>query len=166
MPAIWPDGSSFVLLDRVPEQIELAAAARGVQRHFRYGPAQRPLGDPSFRYRVEAFRGIGLRPYSVCHLTGSRDAAGTDRFRWIRRTRIDGDNWDGIEVPLGEESESYLIRVYEGSALRREATVGTADWSYVAGDRAGDGIGGAYRVEVAQISERFGPGPVRALEVG
>ncbi len=166
VPAHWPEGSLFVLMNGLPEQIDLAAAARDVERHFRYGPAHRPLGDPSYRYRIETFRGIGLRPYSVCHLSARRDAAGADRFHWIRRTRIDGDSWSGIEVPLGEATESYLIRVYDGSTPRREAIVAVPDWTYSAAERASDGIGGAYRVEVAQISERFGPGPARALWVG
>ena len=165
IPEVWPEGSRFVLMDGQPEQIALAPAARGIPRHFRYGPAQRTLGDPSFSYRVEAFRGVGLRPYPVAHLVGRRDDAGVDRFRWIRRSRVGGNGWNGVEVPLGEASERYLVRVFEAGALRREETVTAPEWSYASAERASDGVSGPYRVEVSQVSEVFGPGPARALMV-
>ncbi|WP_457645888.1 baseplate multidomain protein megatron, partial [Profundibacter sp.] len=37
MPAEWPAGSQFVLLNGVPEQIDLALSERGLSRHYRIG---------------------------------------------------------------------------------------------------------------------------------
>ena len=110
-----------MLLDGALQQIRLAAANRRLARHFRIGPAQRALDDPSYIYEVHAFDGIGLRPYSPVHLTVTRSGADL-LVRWIRRTRIDGDGWDLDEVPLSEESERYLIRVIQG---RGDFTGGT-----------------------------------------
>ena len=108
---------------------------------------------------------MGLRPYSPVHLrlTG---AAGQDRVAtWVRRTRIDGDRWDTPEVPLGEESESYLVRVMQGGAIRREQIVSTPSWIYTATEQATDALTGAYSIHVAQISAKYGPGRFATLDV-
>ncbi len=163
MPADWPIGSRFVLLNGAVSQIDLATNARGVEQHFRYGSAQRAIDDPTYRYAVRTFEGIGLRPYSVCHLGVNSDGAGGLTFDWIRRTRVDGDPWAVGEVPLGEASELYQVRVRQGTIIRREASVSTPAWVYSAGLRAADALIGAYTVEVAQVSDRFGPGPFVGL---
>ena len=164
MPADWPVGSRFVLLDGRPEQIDLAAAARGVERHFRYGPAQKAMDDPSYRYRVDAFQGNGLRPYPVAHLRS--DGAADATFSWVRRTRVDGDPWEGLDVPLGEASELYAVQVIVNGAVVRDVQVSTPSWTYPAALAAADGATGAYRIEVAQVSDRYGAGPARALVIG
>ena len=46
MPAEWPVGSYFVLLDRAVPQIELAATARGLARNYRVGQIDRGYSDP------------------------------------------------------------------------------------------------------------------------
>jgi len=165
MRDVWPEGSVVVLLDDALRQIDLPPSARGLERHFRIGPADRPLGDPSFVYRAEAFGGIGLRPLSPVHLR--RDvAAGDHAFRWIRRTRIDGDLWDAADVPLGEAAEAYLVRVLApGGAILRQAEVAVPAWTYAGAARAADGVAGAYSIEVAQVSDRFGPGAFRRMDI-
>ena len=163
MPDAWPEGSWVVLLDGAPEQIELASAQRGIARHYRIGPARRPVSDPSYTHIVAGFDGNGLRPYAPCHLRVA--ASGGDlEARWIRRTRIDGDGWDLSEVPLGEESEAYRVRVLQGGDLLREVAVTGPAWSYPAAQQAADGVTAGAVIEVAQVSARYGPGlPARAV---
>ncbi len=156
MPQIWSHGTWFVLLDGAPRQIELAANQRGVVQHFRIGPARRGYDDPSYVAVQEAFVGNGLRPYAPAHLQGFVDA-GDLHLRWVRRTRIDGDLWDG-EVPLGEDAELYQVEVVSGgTVLRRESVAGPA-WVYTAAMQAADGASGPVEVRVAQVSARFGAG--------
>ncbi|MDT8326176.1 MAG: glycoside hydrolase/phage tail family protein [Roseovarius sp.] len=156
--APWPEGSYVVRLDGVPQQIALGEAQRGLARHYRIGPGGRPVDDPSFGHAVLAFDGLGLRPYAPVHLRLAEEASGDLAVSWIRRTRIGGDRWDTPEVPLGEESESYLLRVMRGPAVLREVIVATPLWTYPAAARAADGPDTGKRVEVAQISASFGPG--------
>ncbi|HGG06648.1 MAG TPA: host specificity protein [Aliiroseovarius sp.] len=165
MPAEWPIGSTFVLLDKAPRQIDLALSSRGLSRHYRVGPAQRPYDDPVYSHEEHAFDGIGLRPYAPVHLEASRDGSGDLNLTWIRRTRIDGDSWQSVEVPLGEDIESYLIRVMDGPAVIREETVPVPAWTYAAADQAADGLAAPFSVLVAQVSASFGPGLFRRLEV-
>lgn len=162
MAPLWPPGSYIVLLDGAPEQIALPASARGVSRTYRVGSARRALDDPSYVQLTAAFAGLGLRPLSPVHLR-ARDAGGDVALTWVRRTRIDGDTWDGYEVPLGEEAELYRLRILDGARLLREIILTTPVWTYPAALRALDGPG-ALSVEIAQISARFGPGaPARLV---
>ncbi len=174
MPDIWPEGSVFVLLNGVPQQIGLALPDRGLARHYRIGPAQRGYDDPSYTHLVEAVDGIGLRPYAPVHLRCARGSSGdgdgdggggTDLVTWVRRTRIDGDSWQSPEVPLGEQDERYLVRVVQGGSVRRQETAVEARFAYSAAMRAADGVSGTYFIDVAQVSARFGPGPFRRIEI-
>ncbi|MBD3786443.1 MAG: glycoside hydrolase/phage tail family protein, partial [Sphingomonadales bacterium] len=164
MPEVWPEGSTVVLFDGAPTQIDLPASARGLARHYRIGSALRGYDDPSYVHEVAAFSGNGLRPLSPCHLRASVSAAGWD-FGWVRRTRIDGDSWDGYDVPLGEGQELYLVRVLEGGAIRREVVTTSPAFSYPAAQKLADGITGDFSLSVAQISQEYGAGLFTTLAV-
>ena len=158
MPPVWPLGSQFVLLNSVPQQLSLSPNLRRIVQHYRIGPAQRPFDDPSYIHREEAFDGNGLRPFSPCHLRATSNASSLD-LTWVRRTRIEGDGWDGLDVPLGEESEQYLVRVLQNGQVVREAVTTAPIWSYGAAAQGADGLSGAFAITVAQISASFGAGP-------
>lgn len=164
MPPIWPEGSLFVLLDGRQTQLDLPMSARGLLRHYRVGPAARALDDPSYEEHVLAFEGVGLRPYAPVHLRARRSAAAYE-ISWIRRTRVDGDTWQGLDVPLGEDREAYVLRVINGTDVKREETCATAHFTYSDAMRASDGVGAAFHIEVAQISDRFGQGPFTRIEI-
>lgn len=158
MPSAWPEGSFFVLMDGRPLQIDLPSDARGLLRHYRIGPAWRPLDDPSYVAMQDSFAGIGLKPLAPVHLRAAMTAGGDMDVTWIRRGRIDADAWEAPDIPMGEESERYQLRVMQGAAILREVTLSSPEWTYPAADRAADAQGGTIRIEVAQVSARFGPG--------
>lgn len=163
VPETWPAGSRIVALDGVPDQITIPSAARGNARHYRYGPAKRPITDASFRHVELTFQGNGLRPYPVAHLRAPQDGTGARDVSWIRCSRIDGDLWSAGDIPLGEESETYLLRVTQNGILRREEVLTSPVWRYEAAQIAVETGSAPYRLEVAQVSARFGPGPFTAL---
>jgi hypothetical protein len=165
MPPEWPAGSRVVLLDGTPGQITLSPAQRRIARHYRIGPAARGYDDPSYVHRVEAFDGNGLRPYAPVHLRSDAGPGSDMSVTWIRRSRIDGDSWDLPEVPLGEEAESYRIRVMSGPQVLREETAASPAWSYSTAQQAADGFAAGDRIEVAQLSARYGAGPAAVLAV-
>ena len=163
-PRIWPAGTDFVLLNGVVGQIGLPAAARGLERHYRIGSAAKPYDDPSYLHEVHAFDGVGLRPYAPTHLQVRREADGTLAVGWTRRTRIDGDSWQGSDVPLGEERETYHLRVLDGSGgVLREFSPSESRQAYSAAQQQQDGATGLLTFEVAQVSARFGPGPYERI---
>ncbi|MCC0065385.1 MAG: glycoside hydrolase/phage tail family protein, partial [Defluviimonas sp.] len=157
MPANWPVGSQVVLMDGAPRQIELLPDARDLARHYRIGPSGRSFDDASYTHDVQAFRGIGLRPLSPAHLRVTRTSGDLD-LSWIRRTRTGGDSWSGLDVPLGETQELYLVRVMQGGTVLREMTVTSPFWTYGAALQVSDGAALPYEIHVAQLSDSFGPG--------
>ncbi|MEM9011820.1 MAG: glycoside hydrolase/phage tail family protein [Pseudomonadota bacterium] len=164
MPAVHEVGAEFVLLDGAPIQPDFATSARGLARNYRIGPASRSFDDPTYVHRVEAFDGVGLRPYAPVHLRAHREG-GDLSLSWIRRTRIDGDSWQGADVPLGEESELYQVEIMVAGTLVRTWMVSQPSALYGAAEQTADGATGAFDVAVAQISARFGAGPSTRITV-
>lgn len=164
VPTVWPSGSLVVALDGTPAQLGLKALQRGLERHYRIGPVSLPYDHAAYEHRVHAFDGNGLRPYRPVHLRVVKQA-GELAFSWIRRTRIDGDGWGLAEVPLGEDREAYRVQVRQGANVLRDVTVTDPVWAYGAADQSADGVGGGFTLAVAQVSERYGPGPFAELEI-
>ncbi|MEJ8560859.1 glycoside hydrolase/phage tail family protein [Yoonia sp. GPGPB17] len=157
MPDTWPVGSRVVLLNALPKQIAIPTASRGTERHYRFGPSKQPMSDPSFRYETHAFAGNGLRPYPVAHARAQSNGANV-HVSWIRCSRIDGDIWADGDIPLGEETEAYRVRVLKAGDVVREEGVTIPAWTYDGADLAADIGYGFYTIEIAQVSERFGAG--------
>jgi len=164
LPASWPVGSMLVMLDAAVPQLNLPSSARGLERHYRIGPAARSLDDATYVHEVRAFNGIGLRPLAPVHLATQWSAGDLD-VTWIRRTRTDGDSWQSVEVPLGEDAESYIVRVLDGTTLLREVSVTGETWTYTAAMQAADGALAPFTLAVAQSSASYGAGPYRDLDV-
>ena len=158
IPANWPVGSTVVFVDEALRQIPIAPSQRGVERVYRIGPAAKPVDHPAFQTLSHIAQGIGLRPYRPVHLDARRLGNSDISISWVRQTRIDGDFWDALDVPLGEAVESYQLRVVVSGTVRREEIVGASEWIYIAADQLADGISGEFSIEVSQISDRFGLG--------
>jgi hypothetical protein len=165
MPAEWPAGSTVVLLDQTLTQLTMPLSARGLARHYRFGAAARGVEDPDSVLLVETIDGAGLRPYPVAHLRARSGSGGDQSISWIRRTRIDGDSWQGPDVPLGEEAERYLLRVIQADVLRAEYSLAQPEFLYSSAMRLADLQPGPYRIEVAQVSTQYGPGPCRSIDL-
>jgi hypothetical protein len=154
-----PAGARFVLLDSALTRLDLAPAEAGLPLNWRFGPSNRDIGAPSYDMTVHAFAGVAHRPFAPAHVSGRRDGDGL-HIRWIRRTRIGGDSWDGAEVPLGEVSERYEIDVLDGASIVRAFSSSVPSILYTAADQAAD-FGAppdAVTIRVCQLSESHGRG--------
>lgn len=81
-------------------------------------------------------------------------------FSWIRRTRINGDAWEPVDVPLGEESEAYALDILSGSTVKRTLTSNAPSVLYAAADELTD-FGSAQStlsISIAQLSTTVGRG--------
>lgn len=160
-------GARFVLLDGAPVRSTLPLSERGLARTWRYGPAELPLDDESFDAAVLAVDGIGLRPLAPVHLRGRLDHATHDwHLGFVRRTRVDGDSWQGLDAPLGEDRELYAVHILDGDAVVRTVETTRPDLLYTAAMQIADFGAPQWTVaiRVAQLSTGFGPGtPAQTL---
>jgi hypothetical protein len=160
--------TNFVLLNPAVVQAELAAAEASLENTWRVGPAQLDSGHSAYLELILQGQSRGSRPLSPCQLRANRDGADVV-FTWVRRTRIDGDGWESVEIPLGEESENYHFEIRDGVTVKRAVTVANPSFRYLAADIAADfGVTpAAFDLSVAQISAGFGLGAqtLRTLHV-
>ena len=87
-------------------------------------------------------------------------AADGVRISFLRRTRRNGDNWEGLEVPLGEDSETYVVDVLSGTQVKRSFSSNTPSIFYSVQQELAD-FGAAQTVlslRIAQMSSAVGRG--------
>ena len=103
-------GARFVLLDARTPPAGLRAGEAGLALNWRIAQAGKPFTD-RHATTVEAVAGLrARRPLSPVHLRVTLRQDGALELGWVRRTRRGGDNWDGDDVPLAEDSEAYAVR--------------------------------------------------------
>src|SRR6056297_2358440 len=159
----WPPGAAVVLLDGALRQLALPSSLRGLSQVWRVGPGKRPISDPAYVETARAFEGVGLRPYAPVHLRARVDGSGGHRLTWIRRTRIDGDSWAGLDVPIGETSELYILRILADGSVLRGTSLADPTFDYTQAMKTADATPSVFEAHVAQVSDRFGPGPFRRI---
>ena len=69
-------------------------------------------------------------------------------------------------MPLGEESESYVLRVLKDGEVMREVLIGTSRWTYDLAAQTVDSIAGPFDISVAQISATYGAGLPEVVRFG
>ncbi|MEM7619760.1 MAG: glycoside hydrolase/phage tail family protein [Pseudomonadota bacterium] len=157
-------GARFVMLDKALTQVNMSASEVGLNYNWRYGPANRAINDQSISSATHTFSGRGLVPLSPVHVKGQLDGSGNLNISWIRRTRIDGDPWEVVEVPLGELSERYEIDILDGGNVIRTLTSETPNVIYTASEQATDfsSIPTQFDINIYQLSSVYGRGIARS----
>ena len=98
-------GDPFVLLDSRILALDAAIVGSGADRQV----VAIGRGDPDPVAAPVLLGGITLRPLAPVHPRAATLADGTLRLSWTRRAR-GGWTWrDGVDVPLVEEGERYLV---------------------------------------------------------
>lgn len=157
-----PAGARIVVLDSAVVPVPLRAEEVGLARNYRIGPARFDHAHPSYVQLTHAAGGVGLRPFAPAHLRANQALEGTD-VSWTRTTRVGGDSWIGIDVPLGEERERYRVRIFAGGTVLRSAQVDEPKFLYDEAMKAADGASGEIEIRVAQISALYGYGSERVI---
>jgi GTA TIM-barrel-like domain/Putative phage tail protein len=161
MLTIRPSGQNFILLNAAVIQPEISASEAGLATQWRLGPAQLDYGNPAYLDITSQSQLRALRPLRPAHLKIVA-ASGGWNVSWVRRTRIDGDSWDYVEVPLGETTEEYQLSFYAGSILKRSVTSAVPNYFYSTANFASDfGTAPAnVMLRVAQRSATYGTGDI------
>lgn len=146
-------GAPFLLLEEdrlfsLPDALLSAPAVR---------IAALGIGDVEPAEAVVAIDGAAIRPPSPVHLAARDDGAGGASFSWTRRSRA-GWRWiDGVDAPLVEEAERYMVALADGAGIFRRAQVAAPTWTWDAAARAEDmaaGHGGPWTFTVRQMGVR------------
>ncbi len=157
-----PAGARCIIATSALVQVALSRAEVGLPFWYRYGPAGQDLEGDTYDERQHTFTGRGLKPFSPVHVRGRRDPVSGDvTITWIRRTRIGGDNWEQIEVPLGEEAEAYEVDILDGNGVvKRTIATSMPSAVYTAAQQAADFGSPPATLDVAvyQISAAVGRG--------
>lgn len=164
-------GARVVVLDGTPKQLHLAESEAGLAFNWLYGPAGKPISDPSYRTVALQFKGIGLRPFAPTALNAAFAANGDLSLSWIRRDRSPAsDNWDSTEIPMSEASESYDLEILDstGAVKRTFPALASTNLTYTAAQIAADfpaGLPSPFRFAVYQLSTAFGRGVGGTAEI-
>lgn len=134
-----------------------AAQAKHTQRFYRIGPASRPYTDQMYSQLSHSFKGNGLRPFAPAFLQATVEN-GDLIASWIRRSRSVVDGWNVADVPIFENQERYQVKIWKNGALLRETFVTEPQWTYSNTQINEDGATGDIVIQVAQMSDVYGPG--------
>ena len=152
----------FLLLNSVVKRHDVGAGEIADRDYYK-------VGTPGFNITetdaIEiVYSAASNRPYSPAHVELTRDTTTGDwNISWVRRTRIGGSTVNGQDVPLGETSESYRVKVLEGSSggdVVRTITATTEEATYTAAQQIADWgfLRDSLFVQIMQMS------PVLSLE--
>lgn len=152
-------GERFVLLTNAVARELMASSGWGISKKYKPVTVGSTLGATTaqdFTYAARA-----LKPYAPAHITGARNVGGDLTLNWVRRTRLNGDWKDAVDVPLSEELERYEVDIMSGVTLKRTITgLTTPTTIYTAAQQVTD-FGSAQSsilVNVYQLSTLVGRG--------
>lgn len=104
-------------------------AAIGAERFYKPVTIGQRISDVSSRSFTNT--AIGLKPLSPVYLRGGKNSVTADfNIAWSRRTRVDREWRDWVDVALGETTEEYEIDVMNGASVVRTETVTTPALTY------------------------------------
>jgi hypothetical protein len=162
---LLPAGARVIGLDEALVPVATSLGDLGQTQNYRVAPPGVDLADPAVFSLAARTDGLALKPLAPVHLSARREAGGV-RFAWIRRSRVDGDNWALAEIPLGEAQERYAFTLHGPAGPLMRAETGAAAYLYPAATELAD-FGAAqpqFDVSVAQFSAVVGEGwPARRV---
>lgn len=127
------DSNSIAFILANTSAISLEKLYRGVTA----GDLIDSADDTSFTYK-----GVNLECLSPIYLNGSRSAANDWSLTWVRRSRIDVEWRDNVDVSLGETAEQYIVEFYTTSGYtvlkHTSATLTTPSYTYSSASQIAD----------------------------
>ncbi|TCT40976.1 baseplate multidomain protein megatron [Martelella mediterranea] len=121
-------GSRAVILNDAVVSIGLNPRHAGLSRNYIVTTSYGDMASDA----PYAFSG-GLRaqtPLAPVHFRANRSENGDVAFTWIRRSRIDADDWSARDIPLDEDRERYRIEIFNGNTPIRQLETGEPNYLY------------------------------------
>jgi hypothetical protein len=155
------NGERFVLLDSSIRRIAAETSDIGIERLYKSVTSGMTLATATAQSFTNT--GAALKPYAVVQIGGGRNADGSVVVNWIRRGRLSGEWRDSVDVPLGEDAESYDVEICDSSfatVKRTYSSLSSPTVTYAAADQTTDwgGLQSTIYVRVFQRSAAVGRG--------
>ncbi len=159
-----PAGALIVRLDEAVVPLSSDLADLGQTWRYRIGPSGRDHADPAMTEIAATIGREALKPMSPVHVSVRREADGL-RIAWLRRTRREGDGWEAVDVPLGEDTERYEIDILKDGGILRQMT-STEPFAHYAAEHELVDFGAPQSIlslHISQISAVAGRGFARSV---
>ncbi|PHR59338.1 MAG: hypothetical protein COA43_09390 [Robiginitomaculum sp.] len=109
MDDVVNSGARVIYLGQGWQDLRLSSSLRGLEIKL----TAKANGRRDTQKISHIYHAAHLRPYCVVHVKAKTNGQ-TITISWVRRTRVDGDDWVSREVPLGEDTEMYEIDICDG----------------------------------------------------
>lgn len=152
-----PTGATIVYLGRGVADLPINIARIGETINIAASAGGRSSDSVSHIYLARH-----LRPLSPVHGYAVLDDDGL-HLSWIRRTRIGGDSWAGLDVPLGEEQELYRVELIDGEGVFASYICRSTTFQITQAELLQ--MPAVERVRISQISNVFGYGTAMELDI-
>lgn len=138
-------GAAFVVLDDAVRSLELAPHEAGLTLNWLAETAGGGRSGP-----VMFAGGVrGEAPFAPVHLRAERVVGGIE-LSWIRRSRLDADDWEGGDIVPDEDVEAYQVEILSGGSTVRTFGVSASE---------------AFYADAAELADFGGPQPEIAFRV-
>jgi hypothetical protein len=161
-----PAGAILVRLDETVVSLARGLAEMGRSWKYRLGPIGRDHADEAALAFEATVGREALLPFSPVQVRARRESDGV-QITWMRRSRIEADSWEPVDIPLGEEAERYAVEIYDGENLIRRIEATSPQVLYPISDEFAD-FGepcANLALRVVQISASVGDGRAFAGDV-
>ncbi|PHS40237.1 MAG: hypothetical protein COA91_04475 [Robiginitomaculum sp.] len=107
-----PAGARVIYLGQGWQDLSTSPELRGSELSFTATTNGREQAE---KFTLD-YQANHLRPLSPVHIKVKRGGININ-ISWIRRTRVGGDNWAALDVPLGEDSERYVVEFLDAGGV-------------------------------------------------
>jgi hypothetical protein len=167
MRAPHPVGARIVRLDERLARADVGAHEWREPLRFAVPPAGGLATDARAAAATLTLPHAAARQWAPAHLRARREPGDDVVISWVRCARAGGDFWGAGEPPLGAPTESYLLEILDGDAVKRSVTTGAPVYLYEAVDQAADfgAPPSSLRLRVGQIDAAGAPGLKKELTI-
>lgn len=124
-------GAKVVLINQALYPLEMSEVEIGSPYNWRIGPSRDLVSSDNYTSLQKTYTARSHKMFSPVHLRAMQSNDGDITLSWVRRTRIDGDSWQGSDVPLDATSELYQITILdENSSVKRQITAENSSYVY------------------------------------
>ena len=154
-----PAGAPVVLLDDAVIPLATGLSGVGISNIYRIGPASLDIADPAFVEIRATATSKPFKPLSPVRARAVRGPGGIN-LNFLRRGRRDGDAWEVLDIPLGEDREAYEIEVWRAGAVKRMIAASAPQAFYAAADELADfgQVQTSLDLKIYQLSAAVGRG--------